>query len=148
MKKYAIILTAALFVCAFSGCDEETTLPYIPVEKPDINTPPEGDDPDTYTVTYRLYGKLDYFPSLRMTLNVSPLATTVTFDNGDIPFVPFPEALSEGPIQCVLDSNVIPNGLRVKGSDTVIATFEQDGFTTQFQLDSKLLTYKYKFKSL
>jgi len=27
-------------------------------------------------------------------------------------------------------------------------TFEQDGFTTQFQLDSKLLTYKYKFKSL
>ena len=150
MKKYAIILTAALFVCAFSGCDEETTLPYIPV--------------DTYTVTYRLdkvllcapenpngtdiYGKLDYFPSLRMTLNVSPLATTVTFDNGDIPFVPFPEALSEGPIQCVLDSNVIPNGLRVKGSDTVIATFEQDGFTTQFQLDSKLLTYKYKFKSL
>ena len=93
MKKYAIILTAALFVCAFSGCDEETTLPYIPVEKPDDNTPPEGDDPDTYTVAYRLdkvllcapenpngtdiYGKLDYFPSLRMTLNVSPLATTV-----------------------------------------------------------------------
>ena len=48
----------------------------------------------------------------------------------------------------MLDSNVIPNGLRVKGSDTVIATFEPDGFTTQFQLDSKLLTYKYKFKSL
>lgn len=54
MKKYAIILTAALFVCAFSGCDEEAPLPYIPVEKPDDNTPPEGDDPDTYTVAYRL----------------------------------------------------------------------------------------------
>ena len=138
--------------------------PHIPVEKPDDNTPPEGDDPDTYTVAYRLdkgaavrareserhqhLRQTGLFPSLRMTLNVSPLATTVTFDNGDIPFVPFPEALSEGPIQCVLDSNVIPNVLRVRGSDTVIATFEQDGFTTQFQLDSKLLTYKYKFKSL
>lgn len=113
MKKYAIILTAALFVCAFSGCDEEATLPYIPVEKPDNNTPPEGDDPDTYTVAYRLdkvllcapenpngtdiYGKLDYFPSLRMTLNVSPLATTVTFDNGDIPFVPFPKRCPKAP---------------------------------------------------
>ena len=164
MKKYVIMIAAALSACAFSSCDEETTLPYIPVEKPEDNTPPSGEDPETYTVTYRLdkvllcspdntngldiSGKLDYFSPLRMTLNVSPLATTVTFDNGDIPFVPFPEALSEGPIQCVLDSNVIPNVLRVKGSDTIIATFEQDGFTTQFQLDSKLLTYKYKFKRL
>ena len=38
--------------------------------------------------------------------------------------------------------------VHVKFADTVIATFDADGFTTQFQLDSKLLTYKYKFKSL
>lgn len=113
-------------MCAFSGCDEETTLPYIPVEKPDNNTPPEGDDPDTYTVTYRLdkvllcapenpngtdiYGKLDYFPSLRMTLNVSPLATTVTFDNGDIPFVPFPKRCPKAPSSVCWTATSSPTG--------------------------------------
>ena len=53
-----------------------------------------------------------------------------------------------GPIACELDSDVTPNVLRIKDSDTVLATFEQDGFTTEFRLDSRLLTYKYKFKSL
>lgn len=163
MKKYAIILIAALFACAFSACDEETALPYIPVEKPDP-TPPSGENPDTYTVIYRLdkvllcppenpkgtdiFRKLDYFSSLRMTLDVSPLKITVTFDNGDVPFSPFAEALPEGPVECELDSNTTPNVLRIRGTETVIATFEQDGFSTQFQLDSKLLTYKYIFKPL
>lgn len=165
MKKYTIILIAALVACAFSACDEKTTLPYIPVEKPDP-TPPSGENPDTYTVTYRLdkvllcppenpkgteiFGKLDYFSSLRMTLDVSPLKITVTFDNGNVPFSPFAEPLPEGPVECELDTNVYPapNVLRLKGTDTVIATFDQDGFTTEFQLDSKLLTYKYIFKPL
>ena len=54
MKKYVIMIAAALSACAFSSCDEETTLPHIPVEKPEDNTPPSGEDPETYTVTYRL----------------------------------------------------------------------------------------------
>ena len=146
MKKYVIMIAAALSACAFSSCDEETTLPYIPVEKPEDNTPPSGEDPETYTVTYRLdkvllcspdntngldiSGKLDYFSPLRMTLNAGLM----------------PEG--GGPIACELDSDVTPNVLRIKDSDTVLATFEQDGFTTEFRLDSRLLTYKYKFKSL
>ena len=48
------MIAAALSACAFSSCDEETTLPHIPVEKPEDNTPPSGEDPETYTVTYRL----------------------------------------------------------------------------------------------
>ena len=166
MKKYVIKIAAALSACAFSSCDEETTLPYIPVEKPEDNTPPSGEDPETYTVTYRLdkvllcspdntngldiSGKLDYFSPLRMTLNVSPLGTTVVFENDEVPFSPFAGLIPEGggPIACELDSDVTPNVLRIKDSDTVLATFEQDGFTTEFRLDSRLLTYKYKFKSL
>ena len=118
------------------------------------------------TVTYRLdkvllcspdntngldiSGKLDYFSPLRMTLNVSPLGTTVVFENDEVPFSPFAGLIPEGggPIACELDSDVTPNVLRIKNSDTVLATFEQDGFTTEFRLDSRLLTYKYKFKSL
>ena len=58
------------------------------------------------------------------------------------------EALPEGKIQCDLDHSVIPNVLRIRDTDTVIATFEKDGFTTEFQLDSKLLSYKYKYTKL
>lgn len=112
MKKYVIMIAAALSACAFSSCDEETTLPYIPVEKPEDNTPPSGEDPETYTVTYRLdkvllcspdntngldiSGKLDYFSPLRMTLNVSPLGTTVVFENDEVPFSPFAGLIPEG----------------------------------------------------
>ena len=67
---------------------------------------------------------------------------------GDIPFLPFTEALPEGKIECDLDHSVVPNELRIHGTDTVIATFEKDGFTTEFQLDSKLLSYKYKYTKL
>ena len=85
-----------------------------------------------------------------MTLNVSPLGTTVVFENDEVPFSPFAGLIPEGggPIACELDSDVTPNVLRIKDSDTVLATFEQDGFTSEFRLDSRLLTYKYKFKSL
>lgn len=164
MKKYAFILAAVLLACAFSGCEDEATLPFIPVEKPDDSNPPTGEDPDTYTVTYGLdkvllcapentngtniIGKFDFFSRTRMTLNVSPTQTSVVFDNGDIPFYPYAEKLPEGAIPCELDTNASPNVLRIKDTNTVLATFEKDGFTISFQLDCKSLTYKYKFKSI
>lgn len=164
MKKYALLLAAALLVSAFSACDEETTLPYIPYEEDTPETPTEGEDPDAVTNTYRLnqvlqcspenpngvdlYGKFDFFASLRMTVSVSATGAVVEFDNGEVPFLPFTEALPEGKIQCDLDHSVIPNVLRIRDTDTVIATFEKDGFTTEFQLDSKLLSYKYKYTKL
>lgn len=164
MKKYAVILAAALLAGTLCGCDDEPTLPFIPVEKPDDTTPPSGDDPATHTVTYRLdkvlqcapentngtniISKFDFFASTRMTLRVSPTKTTVVFENGDIPFYPFAEKLPEGEIPCEFNTNVTPNVLRIKDTDTVLATFENDGFTLSFQLDCKQLTYKYKFKSI
>lgn len=164
MKKYALLLAAALFVSAFSACDDETTLPYIPYEEDKTETPTEGEDPDIITNTYRLnqvlqcspenpsgvdiFGKLDFFATLRMTVSVSATGAVVEFDNGDIPFLPFTEALPEGEIECDLDHSTIPNVLRIRDTGTVIATFEKDGFTTTFQLDCKQLTYKYKYVKL
>lgn len=164
MKKYVIILAAALLAGSLTGCEDDATLPFIPVEKPDDNTPPSGDDPATHTVTYRLdkvllcapentegtdlIGKFDFFAATRMTLRVSPTKTTVVFENGDIPFYPFAEKLPEGEIPCELNTNVTPNVLRIKDTETVLATFENDGFTMSFRLDCKSLTYKYKFKSI
>ncbi|WP_290534369.1 hypothetical protein [Alistipes sp.] len=164
MKKYALLLAATLLVSAFSACDEETTLPYIPYEEDETETPTEGEDPEAVTNTYCLkqvlqcspenpngvdiFGKLDFFATLRMTVSVSATGAVVEFDNGDVPFLPFAEALPEGKIECDLDHNVIPNVLRIRDTETVIATFEKDGFTTEFQLDSKLLSYKYKYTKL
>ena len=164
MKKYALLLAATLLVSAFSACDEETTLPYIPYEEDETETPTEGEDPEAVTNTYCLkqvlqcspenpngvdiFGKLDFFATLRMTVSVSATGAVVEFDNGEVPFLPFTEALHEGKIQCDLDHSVIPNVLRIRDTDTVIATFEKDGFTTEFQLDSKLLSYKYKYTKL
>ncbi|MEG0808450.1 MAG: hypothetical protein RR410_08885 [Alistipes sp.] len=164
MKKYLIILAAALAVCAFSGCEEKTKFPYIPVEKPDDSTPPTGADPATYSVTYKIdkvlqstpdntggidiANKFDFFGSVRMTLNVSPTATTLSYTNGEIPFYPFDELLPEGTIACDLDTSTTPNVLRLKDSQVVFATFESDGFTISFHLDCKSITYKYKLKSI
>lgn len=164
MKKYALLLAATLLVSAFSACDEETTLPYIPYEEDETETPTEGEDPEAVTNTYCLkqvlqcspenpngvdiFGKLDFFATLRMTVSVSATGAVVEFDNGDVPFLPFAEALPEGKIECDLDHNVIPNVLRIRDTETVIATFEKDDFTTEFQLDSKLLSYKYKYTKL
>lgn len=164
MRKYLLILLAALIASAFSGCKDDAAFPFIPVDKPGTTTPPEGNDPTPHRVTYRLdkvllcspenaagvniINKFDFFASMRMTLSVSPTQTTLLFDNGDIPFYPLSEALPEGEILCELDASVSPNVLRIQDSDTVIATFEKDGFTISFQLDCKSLTYKYKFKSL
>lgn len=53
MKRILLILAATLLAGIVCGCDEEKTLPYIPVDRPD-DTPPASEDPESHTVTYRL----------------------------------------------------------------------------------------------
>ncbi len=160
MKKYAIILTAALFVCAFSGCDEEAPSPTSRSKNRTTTRRPEGDDPDTYTVAYRLdkvllcapenpngtdiYGKLDYFPSLRMTLkrvaarkppSRSTTATSLSYRS--------PKRCPKAHPVCAGTATSSPTCCGSKVADTIIATFEQGRLSTQFQLGQQnLLTYQ------
>lgn len=166
MRKLTLLLAVALIACALPACEEETTLPYDPVENPDDNTPPVEDpeDPEPQTVTYRiaevrqyspdnamgveLTDKFDFFATPRMTIVTSPSKTTFAFDNGEVPFLPFATELPEGEIECELDTSVSPNVLRIKDTETVLATFDAQGFRMSFQLDCKSLSYSYKFKSI
>ncbi len=165
MKQIAIFLITVCTIAFLSGCEEKQTLPYIPVEETDEEIPHEGEDVDPLTVNYQLdkvlqcdpvntdgtdiTNKLDFFSSpARISVSISPTKTLFTFENGElIPFYPFAEEL-QSPVECELDTAVVPNELRRKDTGEVLATFENDGFVISFHLDSKSLTYKYKFKSI
>lgn len=165
MKQFAFLLIAACSFALLSGCEEKQTLPYIPVEEPEDSTPATGEDADPLTVNYELdkvlqcdpvntngtdiTDKLDFFATrARMSVSISPTGTRFTFENGEqIPFYPFAEEF-QSPIDCELDTAVVPNELRRKDTGEVLATFENDGFVISFHLDSQHITYKYKFKSV
>ncbi len=163
MRKLTLLLAVALIACTLPACEEETTLPYDPVENPGNDTP-TVEDPEPQTVTYRIAevrqyspdnamgvditGKFDFFATPRMTIVTSPSKMTFAFDNGEVPFLPFAAELPEGEIECELDTSVSPNVLRIKDTETVLATFDASGFGMSFQLDCKQLNYSYKFKSI
>ena len=80
------------------------------------------------------------FPSDKM--------THLEFSNGEVPFSPFAFEVPEGVVECEFDTDALPNELRIKGTDHVIAYFQNGEFSIPFQLDSKQLSYKYTFKEI
>lgn len=149
MKKYLIILTmlSGLFCC--TGCGEHTDKMMT-------------DYPSDYTITYHLghvlqydpmnidgidiVNKLDFFASLKFTVRFeNSQIVAASFSNGDVPFSVFGFDVPEGEFDCVLNTEVLPNELRIKGTDHAIAYWKNGEFVVPFQLDSKALRYEYKF---
>lgn len=152
MKRYALFFTlaAALFACP--ACE-------------DVSDEMTSDYPDNYTINYGIRqvmqydpmningidvaGKFEFFSTLRFTIRVTDSKmTALSFSNGDVPFSPFAFEVPEGEVACELDTEALPNALRIKPSGEVIAYFQNGEFVIPFQLDSKSLSYKYTFKEI
>lgn len=138
---------------AFTGCEDEN------------RTLMSNDTPGDYDIQYGLFhvyqydevningidiaSKLDFFDSFRLTLHYTDNRISgVTFDNGEVPFLPFGYEIPEGRQEAYLNTDAVPNELRLKGSETVVAYFEKGEFIIPFQLDCSALSYKYTFKSI
>lgn len=151
MKKYVLLFIFAA-VCVFVSCD-------------DVSNKMSEDYPSDYTIRYGLrqvlqydpmningidvVDKFDFFSTLRFTIQVrGGKMVCLEFSNGKVPFSPFSFELPQGEVECVFDSEVFPNELRIKGTDHVIAYFQDGEFSIPFQLDSKQLNYKYTFKEI
>lgn len=162
MKKLTILLAVALVAFGFTSCgDEATKLPYIPYEPEEPEVPATGENPSSEVVVYNLsevllideahpaginlMEKVNFFNSLTMTIEQSPTKLLVTVDDTNSPFDAWGVELPEGPMECTLDTSVVPNELRTLDG-LLLATYQSNGFTVEFQLDSDKLKYQYKFK--
>ncbi len=164
MKKLTIILALMLAVFNLCSCGEDAAFPYIPFEKDEPKIPATGEDAEEEEINYKLgkvllcdpvnhagvdiLKKLDFFGGVKMTVIQSPTGMRASIEKGDVPFNAWGTEIPAGEFECELDMDVVPNQLRIKGTDTVIATFESTGFTVSFQLDSDQLTYKYIFERI
>lgn len=151
MKKYAFLFAAAVMFFA-SACE-------------DVSDKMSSDYPSDYTIEYGIRqvmqydpmningidvgSKFDFFQTLRFTIHVKDSKmSSLSFSNGDVPFSPFGFDVPEGAVECELDTEVLPNELRIKGTGHVIAYFQSGEFSIPFQLDCKSLSYKYTFKEI
>ena len=65
-----------------------------------------------------------------------------------LPFSPYAFEIPSGEVECYLDTEALPNELRIKGTDNVVAYFQNGEFSVPFQLDCEELNYKYTFKEI
>lgn len=150
MKKYIFTVVAA--VLCLASCQ-----PFSNEMDPDY--------PTDYQINYTLkqvmeydpvnvngidvYKYFDFFSTLNFTINVvDSKMTSLVFDRGDIPFSPFQFDIPEGEVECWLDSESIPNALRVKGTDDVVAYYKNGQIVMDFQLDCKEISYEFRFKEV
>ena len=93
--------------------------------------------------------KFDFFGTLRFTIHVKDnRMASLEFSNGDVPFSPYAFEIPSGEVECYLDTETLPNELRIKGTDNVVAYFQNGEFSVPFQLDCEELNYKYTFKEI
>lgn len=151
MKSYKSFILLFLMAVSFYGCEEE------------ISNQMSADYPQDFDIEYKLrqviqydpmninginiVGKVGFFNTVRFTLHYNNgTITKLSFNNGNVPFSPFGfETSAQMEADCELDYNVMPYELRIKGTDKVIAYFQNGEFSMPFQLDCNSISYKYTF---
>lgn len=152
MKKYLLLLSAACSLSMMWSCKE-------------VSNQMDPDYPADYDVNYALREVLevdpvnvngidvcpyfDFFDSFRFTIHYREgRIASCEVTNGDIPFSPFSFAVPEGEVECYFDTERLPNAIRLKSTDEVIAYYSTGEFHMSFQLDCKDITYEYYFKEI
>lgn len=153
MKKLTLILTVVTVLFAFAGCDD------------DSHTKMSDNYPGDYDINYALFrvlqyddvnvngidliDKFDFFDSFRLALHYTDgKISGVTFTNGDIPFSPFGYDVPGGKVDAYLNTEVLPNELRLVDGDKRIADYVNGEFSITYTLDCAAVEYKYTFKSV
>jgi len=153
MKKNVLIFTIVAVLFSFSGCDGTDRL------KMDLDYPAD------FNINYGirqvmqydevningidLAAKFPFFETFKLTIHYTDSKISgVTFSNGDVPFSPYAFEIPAGKVDCYLDTDVLPNELRISGTKNVIAYYQKGEFTVPFKLDCPALDYKYTFKSI
>lgn len=144
-----VFFCAALFTLA--GCEDE------------VSNEMTSDYPENFNIEYQLRqvmqydpvningldvsDKLDFFSTLRFSLQyTNGEISKLTYSNGTIPFSPFAfDTEMDFEADCELVTDVLPNELRIKGTDQVIAYFQNGEFIMPFQLDCSSIRYRYTF---
>ncbi|MDD3906905.1 MAG: hypothetical protein PHF34_01685 [Bacteroidales bacterium] len=153
MRKYVLIVTVVSVLLALASCED------------DNRTKMSSDYPADFDINYGLFhvyqydevningidlaSKFDFFNTFRLTLHYTDNEiSAVTFDNGDVPFSPYNYEIPSGKVDAYLATNVLPNELRLRDSEEVIAYYVNGEFSIPFKLDCSSLDYKYTFKSI
>lgn len=153
MRKYLFIAAVVSVLFVLVSCEDEN------------RTKMSLDYPSDFDINYGLFhvyqydevningidlvSKFDFFNTFRLTLHYTDnKISAVTFDNGDVPFSPYSYEIPSGKVDAYLNTNVLPNELRLTGSEKVIAYYVNGEFSIPFKLDCPSLDYKYTFKSI
>jgi hypothetical protein len=154
MKNLKLFIPILLITVFILGCEEE------------ISNQMSVDFPQNYDIEYEIRQvmqydpmningidvseKLAFFSTIRFTLHYNEgKITNLTYSNGEAPFSPFGfDAESQIEAECELDTDVMPNELRIKGTDNVVAYFRNGEFTMPFQLDCNSISYRYTFVNI
>ncbi len=96
-----------------------------------------------------VYKYFDFFKSLTFTIHfVDEKVSSINFENGSIPFLPYTFNVPSGDIDCYLETSITPYELRIKSNDDVIAYYLRGEFYIPFQLDCEEISYEYRFSSV